>query len=168
MADEVRKLANSTADATVGITERVKAIQADAGQAVTAMNISLERVKLGVEHAQHAGDSLRQIVESVTSLQGMANEIATATVELSTTAEQISTDIVAVEHVSEETVKAAAAISVESDALAGLSIELKNEISRFTHNKQLTPVPVTAAPGANHAPEVGGYSWLNPSANYAA
>ena len=168
VADEVRKLANSTADATVGITERVKAIQADAGQAVTAMNISLERVKLGVEHAQHAGDSLRQIVESVTSLQGMANEIATATVELSTTAEQISTDIVAVEHVSEETVKAAAAISVESDALAGLSIELKNEISRFTHNKQLTPVPVTAAPGANHAPEVGGYSWLNPSANYAA
>ncbi len=133
VADEVRKLANSTAEATVGITERVKTIQADASQAVTAMNRSLERVKLGVEHAGQAGESLKQIVESVTSLQGMANEIASATVELSATAEQISTDIVDIEHVSEETVKAAADIAVESDALAGLSVELKNEISRFNH-----------------------------------
>lgn len=136
VADEVRKLANSTAEATVGITERVKAIQMDAGLAVTAMNKSLERVKLGVEHAGQAGDSLRQIVDSVSSLQGMASEIATATVELSSTAEQISIDIVAVEHVSEETVKAAAAIAMESDALAGLSMELKGEISQFTHNGQ--------------------------------
>ena len=143
VADEVRKLATSTAEATVGITERVKAIQSDAGQAVTAMNKSLERVKRGVEHANQAGDSLKQIVESVTSLQGMASEIATATVELSTTAEQISTDIVAIEHVSAETVKAAAAITVESDALTGLAAELKDEVNRFTHNAPKTPVHIT-------------------------
>jgi methyl-accepting chemotaxis protein len=166
VADEVRKLATSTAAATVGITERVKAIQADAGQAVTAMNKSLERVKLGVEHAGQAGDSLRQIVESVSSLQGMANEIATATVELSTTAEQISADIVAIEHVSEETVKAAAAITVESDALAGLSIELKDKISRFTHNKQQYPVVITPAI-ANHTEELARLTWLKPSTTYA-
>lgn len=151
---------------TVNITPPVKAIQADAGQAVTAMNKSLERVKLGVEHAGQAGDSLRQIVESVSSLQGMANEIATATVELSTTAEQISTDIVAIEHVSEETVKAVAAITVESDALAGLSIELKDEISRFTHNKQQEPIVVTAT--IEDSADAGIYTWLNPTANYAA
>jgi methyl-accepting chemotaxis protein len=166
VADEVRKLANSTAEATVGITERVKAIQVDAGQAVVAMNKSLERVKRGVEHAGQAGDSLRQIVESVVSLQGMASEIATATVELSTTAEQISTDIVAIEHVSEETVKAAAAIAVESDALAGLSVELKNEISRFTQKGQrqsketITPVVVHN--------DTARLTWLKPSANYGA
>jgi methyl-accepting chemotaxis protein len=136
VADEVRKLANSTAEATIGITERVKAIQLDATQAVSAMNKSLERVEMGVEHANQAGDSLRQIVESVASLQGMASEIATATVELGTTAEQISTDIVAIELVSSETVKSAAAIASESNALAGLSTELKGEISRFNHTKQ--------------------------------
>jgi methyl-accepting chemotaxis protein len=165
VADEVRKLANSTAEATVGITERVKAIQADASQAVTAMNKSLERVKLGVEHAGRAGDSLHQIVQSVTSLQGMAGEIATATVELTTTAEQISTDIVAIELVSEETVKSAAAISVESDALATLSIELKDEISRFTHNGQLDPVSVTTT-NVNHT-EISRLAWLKPGANFA-
>lgn len=165
VADEVRKLANSTAEATVGITERVKAIQADAGQAVTAMNKSLERVKLGVEHANQAGDSLRQIVDSVSSLQGMASEIATATVELSSTAEQISTDIVAIEHVSEETVKAAAAIAVESDALAGLSVELKNEISRFTQSdRQNRDATMPTLMPRN---ETATQAWLTPRVKYA-
>jgi methyl-accepting chemotaxis protein len=166
VADEVRKLANSTAEATVGITERVKAIQADAGQAVTAMNKSLERVKLGVEHAGQAGDSLRRIVDSVASLQGMASEIATATVELSSTADQISTDIVAIEHVSEETVKSAAAIAVESDALAGLSIELKNEISRFSHDSQQNKSNATPPIRPKNATD--GLMWLKPNITFAA
>lgn len=166
VADEVRKLATNTAEATVGITERVKAIQSDAGQAVSAMNKSLERVKLGVEHAEQAGDSLKQIVESVASLQGMASEIATATVELSTTAEQISSDIVAIEHVSAETVKAAAAITVESDALARLSVELKDEVNRFTHNAPKTPVHVTTT----HTNQISNSRLisLRPSAYHAA
>ena len=165
VADEVRKLATSTAEATVGITQRVKAIQADAGQAVTAMNKSLERVKLGVDHAGQAGESLNRIVESVASLQGRVSEIATATVELSATAEQISTDIVAIEHVSEETVKAAAAIAVESVALSGLSGELKDEISRFTHNRQQLPNTITTT-SANQR-ETGRVNFLKPGTECA-
>jgi len=166
VADEVRKLATSTAQATVGITERVKAIQTDAGQAVVAMNKSLERVRMGVEHAGQAGDSLRQIVESVASLQDMASEIATATVELSTTAEQISTDIVAIEHVSEETVKAAAAIAAESDALSGLSVELKDEISRFTHNGHRASVAIKGEVVGRA--EMNRLTWLKPNEGFAA
>jgi methyl-accepting chemotaxis protein len=162
VADEVRKLANRTAEATIGITERVKAIQSDAGQAVIAMNKSLEQVKRGVDHAGQAGDSLRQIVESVSSLQDMASEIATATVELGSTAEQISTDIVAIEQVSEETVKAAAAIAVESDALAGISEKLKYEISRSTHNSPQDSVSMATTNARQHNP---GLIWLK-SANH--
>lgn len=166
VADEVRKLATSTSEATVGITERVKAIQADAAQAVTAMNRSLERVRLGVEHAGQAGDSLHRIVESVTSLQGMASEIAAATVELSATAEQISTDIVAIEHVSEDTVKASASIAAESDALAGISVELRSEIGRFTLKGQLATISNSA--GISQSEETGRFTWLKPGASCTA
>ena len=166
VADEVRKLATSTAAATVGITERVKAIQVDAGQAVSAMNKSLERVKVGVVHAGQAGESLKQIVESVALLQGMASEIATATVELSSTAEQITTDIVNIEHISEMTVKSAAAIAVESDSLAGLSVELKNEISRFTLNDKENTVIAPAATA--NGKESRRLPWLTLSGSYAS
>lgn len=100
-------------------------------------------------------------------MQGMASEIATATVELSSTAEQISTDIVAIEHVSEETVKAAAAIAVESDALAGLSVELKDEISQFTQKGQQQNSRATLATFRPQN-EANRLTWLNTGVKYAA
>lgn len=96
----------------------------------------------------------------------MASEISTATVELSTTAEQISTDIVAIEHVSEETVKAAAAIAAESDALSALSVELKDEISRFTHNGQRAPVAIKGEVVGRGG--VRRLAWLKPNEAFAA
>lgn len=140
VANEVRTLANNTAQATVGITERVNKIQQDTELAVKAMQNSLERVKRGVDYSEQAGDSLRRIVESVASLQEMSREIAVATVELAHSSEEISTDIVMIEQSSSETVQAAAAIAVESEALSALSGNLKSEISRFnfseTHHNQ--------------------------------
>jgi methyl-accepting chemotaxis protein len=132
VADEVRKLATNTAEATVGITERVNSIRTDTDQAVKAMDKSLEMVKKGVDFSEQAGESLRQIVSSVSQLQDMACGIASATNELSLTSEQISADIIGIEHVSAKTVKAAETVTEESDALARLSVELRNEISRFT------------------------------------
>ena len=81
-------------------------------------------------------------------------------------AEQISADIVAIEHVSEVTVKAAAAIAVESDALSGLSVELKDEISRFTYSGQQDPVAIAPAI-VNNTEELVRLTWLRPSVNCA-
>jgi hypothetical protein len=94
----------------------------------------------------------------------MASEIATATVELGTTAEQISTDIVSIEHVSEETVKAAAAITIESDVLAGVSEELRSEISRFTHNAPQDNFSTTVT--HEHNKDESRMTWLKPSASH--
>ncbi len=132
VADEVRKLANSTAEATVGITERVNSIQGDTEKAVAAMQKSLGRVKRGVEFSDQAGDSLRRIVESVALLQDMTREIASATGELAHTSDEISADIVMIERSSGETVHAAATIAKESEILSQLSLDLKQEISRFS------------------------------------
>jgi len=132
VADEVRKLANNTAEATIGITERVSRIQKDTELAVNGMQASLERVQRGVEYSGQAGAALLHIVEKVSQLQEMTRQIAATTGELSHTSEEISADIIAIEHSSGETVQAAAIIAKESEVLSVMSSELKAEISRFT------------------------------------
>jgi len=131
VAGEVRKLANNTAEATVGITKRIKSIQADTEMAVKAMQNSLRRVQLGVDYSGQAGESLRNIVDSVAALQEMTREISDATGELAHSANEISSDIVAIEQSSSETLQAAASIARESVILSQLSIDQKSEISRF-------------------------------------
>jgi methyl-accepting chemotaxis protein len=135
VADEVRKLANRAAEAAVGITERIKSIQNDTEKAVSTMSTSMERVSRGVGYSRQAGDSLRNIVDSVIHLKEMTAEISSATVELADTSKDISTDIIAVEKSSSETIKAAAHIAGESDKLAMLAVELKDEISRYTYHE---------------------------------
>ncbi len=145
VADEVRKLATSTADATVGITERIKSIQDDTEKAVATMSRSLERVSRGVDFSRQAGDSLQQIVDSISRLQEMTHEISLATVDLSKASDEISTDIVAIERSSTETVQAAAQIARESEKLADLSVELKDEISRFTFESESSAGHISGA-----------------------
>ncbi|MHC1698663.1 MAG: methyl-accepting chemotaxis protein [Geobacteraceae bacterium] len=140
VAGEVRKLADNTATATVGITERIKAIQSDTEVAATAMKKSLERVQKGVEYSAQAGSSLRQIVESVELFQGMTREIALATDELSVTAEKISADILEIDSGAAGTVQSARSVAAQSDTLKKLSGELLQEIERFScGNKVSSP-----------------------------
>ncbi|OPZ64155.1 MAG: Methyl-accepting chemotaxis protein CtpL [bacterium ADurb.Bin478] len=145
MANEVRTLANNTARATVGITERVKRIQADTELAVEAMHNSLEHVHLGVGLSSQAGDSLQRIVSSVASLQEMTGQIAIATSELAQSSGEISADIIAIERASAENVMAAADIAKESEMLSQLSSELKNEISRFRFNEPASQEPLPSS-----------------------
>jgi len=132
VAGEVRKLADSTVTATVGITERIKAIQSDTELAAGAMRKSLDRVGKGVEFSAQAGGSLRQIVQSVELFQAMTSEIALATDELAVTAEKISADITEIDYGAAEAVESARSVAKQSDALNTLSMELMHEIERFS------------------------------------
>ncbi|BCS55933.1 methyl-accepting chemotaxis protein [Geobacter sp. SVR] len=163
VADEVRKLATSTADATVDITRRIKAIQDDTQSAVKAMQKCLEKVERGVAHSAQAGDSLRQIVGSVSLLQEMTSEISTATGQLAESSDEISADIVAIERSSAETVQAAAYIATESDNLSRLAVDLREEISRYTCPEgSLTVEPVLRQGTAQRWQPIAGGSGTQP------
>jgi len=79
VADEVRKLAEKTSNATAEIGRMIQAIQQKTGEAVRTMNASTADVKEGVENAREAGNSLRNIVESAEQVTAMVQEIASAT-----------------------------------------------------------------------------------------
>jgi methyl-accepting chemotaxis protein len=165
VADEVRKLANSTASATVDITERIKSIQNDTELAVKAMQSSMKKVHLGVEYSEQAGESLKKIVDSVSELHEMAGEIASATVDLAKASDEISSDFMKVEQSAAETVQSAADIARESDNLSRLSINLKDEISRYTYAEQHKSEPL-AVTKVKHT-DTGSLRLLRPKTSYA-
>jgi|WetSurMetagenome_2_1015567.scaffolds.fasta_scaffold00031_75 methyl-accepting chemotaxis protein len=93
VADEVRKLAERTAKSTAQISEMIGAIQAEIDKAVNSMQGASRRVETGVTLSQEAGTALSAIVHNVNDLQGMVQQIASATEEMSSVSEHISGDI---------------------------------------------------------------------------
>lgn len=141
VANEVRNLARKAEAATIEIGDKLSGIRIDAQRSVETMQNSLERVGHGVQLAEQAGTSLGSIVESVDGLQGMTCQIATATEQLSATAIQISSDILAVDCVLRETLQATDAIAEESVRLASVSNELQSELNMFSYD-EIQPVSI--------------------------
>jgi methyl-accepting chemotaxis protein len=135
VANEVRNLSRRAEAATVEIGAKLAGIQQDTGKAVAAMQQSLARVGQGVRYSVEAGAALNSIVESVDGLQGMTQQIATATEELSATSDQISADIYTIDTVLRETLQATDAIAEESHRLAGISAELQTELNQFKYDE---------------------------------
>jgi len=131
VADEVRKLAERTSKATTEISGMIQGIQGETAKAVSAMGNSLKRVELGARLSSQAGDALQGIVESVNGLQAMVQQIASATDEMSTVSENISSDIEVIASVSQETSTSATQIQQASLALSKVSMELKTEVDKF-------------------------------------
>ncbi len=90
VADEVRKLAEKTARATMEIEEKIRAIQREVKQSIIIMEEGKSMAEETVTMAQQASGSLNQIVNSSDKVMDMVQRIATATEEQSSAAEQIS------------------------------------------------------------------------------
>jgi methyl-accepting chemotaxis protein len=135
VADEVRKLAERTGRATTEISTMISAIQDETSRAVSSMHESIKRVEHGTELSSQAGQALHRIVDSVNALQTMVAHIASATEEMSTTSETISSDIETMAMSARQTGSSAAEITQAVDALARLSTELSGITKRFRTGK---------------------------------
>ena len=93
VADEVRKLAERTSVATQEISEKIKRVQSDTGNAVKAMNTGTEKVKEGIGLAQEAGGALDEVVKSAANGAEMVLQIAAAVEQQSATSASISQSI---------------------------------------------------------------------------
>ncbi len=131
VADEVRKLAERTAKATAEISGMIRGIQAEVGNAVSSMETANEKVESGLKFSMDAGIQLQKIVESVSGLQSMVQQIASATEEMSSTSEGISGDIQEIASGAHNLTDGSQQIAQSSSELARLSRELKSSIEHF-------------------------------------
>ena len=131
VADEVRKLAERTANATSEIGNMIKSVQDEVGKAVDIMANATVKVDQGVKLSEEAGQSLGTIVKSVDGLQTIMTQIASATEEMSTTSEEISRDIEQIATISRETSSSSEQTAQASGELANLSTTLENIVREF-------------------------------------
>jgi methyl-accepting chemotaxis protein len=131
VADEVRKLAERTTQATSQINSMISSIQSEVVHAGVAMNNATSRVQSGVEFSRKTGDSLSNIVSSVNTLQSMVQQIASATEEMSSVSETISSDIQGIAAGSKEISAGSGQIAQASSDLARLATELQSVVRHF-------------------------------------
>ena len=131
VADEVRKLAERTTQATSQINSRISSIQSEVAHAGVAMNNATLRVESGVEFSRKTGDSLSNIVSSVNTLQSMVQQIASATEEMSSVSETISSDIHGIAAGSKEISAGSGQIAQASSDLARLATEMQSVVRQF-------------------------------------
>ena len=84
-----------------------------------------------VQKGEQTGASLKNIVDSVASIQGMNQQIANAATEQRQTAEEISQSLVRINSDSEEVVTDNHQISDTARSLSQLSRQLEGLVSHF-------------------------------------
>lgn len=106
VADEVRKLAEKTMQATQEVAQAVHAIQAETRRNIDEMNNAASMVSQSTDYAGQAGQSLETIVGIVESTADQVRAIATASEEQSAASEQINRGTDEVNRIATETERA--------------------------------------------------------------
>lgn len=131
VADEVRKLSQSTQEATARIQELIERLQSKAVAAVKVMEEGRLRVDASVGQAGDAGKSLEKITSAVASIRNMNGDIANSAKEQLSVAEGISNSIAAINQMA---VVTAAGVKSTEDAVADLAKmvdQLKTSVGQF-------------------------------------
>ena len=131
VADEVRKLAERSGNATGQIAGMIRAIQDDTGSVVGSMSQIRPQVELGVEKANQASQALQQISAGAAETLAKIREVAHSTAEQSEANSNVATNVEKIAHMVEESamsVQAARDNVLQLEQLAG---ELNQAVSRF-------------------------------------
>ncbi len=131
VADEVRKLADRTTQATEEIGSSISAIQTETGNAVHKMDQGSRQVQTGVSKATTAGQSLAQIVANSREVASMVQSIAAATEEQSATSEEVARSIESIASVTEQSQQGSHQAAQAAAMLADRAGHLQELVGRF-------------------------------------
>ncbi|MBM4180799.1 MAG: MCP four helix bundle domain-containing protein [Betaproteobacteria bacterium] len=131
VADEVRKLAERTANSTQEIGAMIGKIQQGTQRAVQEMEAGVERVNQGVNLAHQAGDSVTGIRDSSGRVTHAVDDIGLALKEQTVAARDIAQKVERIAQGSEENSAAVAQTAASAHRLEQLASELNALASRF-------------------------------------
>ncbi len=131
VADEVRTLAARTQQSTEEIREMIEQLQAISEKAVDTMEQSQQQAEHSVIQASHAGESLDNVVKSISAVNDINTQIAAASEEQSQVVASVDQSIIAINDLSEKAVSSAGQSDVLSQELESIAAELKTKVQHF-------------------------------------
>jgi len=124
VAEEVRKLAEQSADASGKITSLIKDIQVGVGEAVEALEYGTREVNEGVEIANNAGAALKQIIDAVRDNTLLIQEVAQGSIQANEGTQHLSAS-------NEQISSTVQQVTGTAYDLAKIAEELQNSVVRF-------------------------------------
>jgi methyl-accepting chemotaxis protein len=131
VADEVRKLAEKTMNATRDVENSIKSIQDSVSKSVANTDATTSAIQESTELAGRSGQALKSIVTMVEQTADQVRGIATASEEQSAASEQINRSIEEISRISSETSDAMNQSAQAVADLARLAQELKSIIEQM-------------------------------------
>ncbi|MBF0470031.1 MAG: methyl-accepting chemotaxis protein [Gammaproteobacteria bacterium] len=135
VAEEVKSLASSTQEATVDIESVIDEIRKGVSEVVTSMSESQQRASEAINRTNDAEKVLKAIAAAVSSVDGMNNQIAHASGEMITVAEEISKNIINISEMTNNTVEGIQGNALAGEALAEQVKEMDRQFSVFNSGR---------------------------------
>jgi methyl-accepting chemotaxis protein len=131
VADEVRALAERTKEATREIGKTIKTIQEDTREVAQSMEVGQNAVHTGKEAMVKTEKVLQGVVSSVSEAMGMIQQIAVASREQSSGAEEISKNVAAISTVTKQSASGAEQMATTAERLSRQTDVLRHLVDRF-------------------------------------
>ena len=132
VAGEVRRLAESTAQATGEIGAMIGEIQERTRTAIASMESGTGTVREGVVTTTQAGEALERIIGMAERVDRMITQIAIAASQQATAADQSSASLDSIHSLSHDNLTEMATTAAGIESLRGTAVTLEKQVDRFT------------------------------------
>ena len=146
VAGEVRRLAESTRNATSEIGKMVEDFQVHTRGAVDAMEAGTRTVSQGVETTNRAGEALKRIIQMADQVDSMIAQIAAASMQQAAAAQQSSESVDAINQLGEESAASIPATNSIVESVEHGARRLQEHIGRFRLDETHTAPRRTLTP----------------------
>lgn len=131
VADEVRTLAQRTHESTAEIQSVIERLQSGASAAVETIDEGQKITKAALGQAENAGNSLKEITQSVSDISDVNFQIASAAEEQSSATDEINRNVHDISQIAEQTTSAVEDTVSACNDQRDLSIQLEKLVQQF-------------------------------------